>query len=169
MRQRTKVTGISFVLVLLGFFGVMIAQPYAGGEVVKVTGNEAEEADARFEVDEAGIKFFKGSLQEALALAKSEGKMVFLDAYTTWCGPCRWMSANVFTKQAVGDYFNKYFVNVKMDMERGEGPSTARRYRVNAYPTLLFLEGDGEVVHRALGAHRENDFLNLGKQVVSKM
>ena len=48
--------------------------------------------------------------------------MIFLDAYASWCGPCKMLQKNVFTKKAVGDFYNSKFINVKMDMEKGEGP-----------------------------------------------
>ncbi|GAH00631.1 unnamed protein product, partial [marine sediment metagenome] len=68
-----------------------------------------------------GINFNVHSFEEAIKTAKAENKLIFVDAYTTWCGPCKWMSKNVFTEGKVGDYFNESFVNVKIDMEKGEG------------------------------------------------
>jgi thiol-disulfide isomerase/thioredoxin len=115
-----------------------------------------------------GITFFQGTFAEAQAAAKSQGKLIFMDAYTTWCGPCRWMAANTFTDGDVASYFNKNFINVKMDMEKGEGPTLARKYAVNAYPTLLFIDDAGNVKHRALGAKKPDAFVAEGKTAVSK-
>ena len=70
---------------------------------------------------EEGIKFFEGTWEEALTLAKKEHKIIFVDAYTTWCGPCKQMAKDVFTQKEVGDFYNKSFINVKLDMEKGEG------------------------------------------------
>lgn len=117
---------------------------------------------------DSGIEFFHGSMAEALVKAKKENKLVFVDAYTTWCGPCRWMAANVFTDAKVGEYFNSHFINVKMDCERGEGPNFQRKYRVSAYPTLLFINEAGEVVHRTLGAKPADQFVGEGKKAVGK-
>ena len=74
-----------------------------------------------------------------------------MDAYTTWCGPCKRMAAEVFTEPEVGRFYNENFINVKIDMEKGEGIELARQYDVYAYPTLLFINGEGELVHRGLG------------------
>ena len=69
-----------------------------------------------------GIDFLHNkNWKEILAQAKKENKLIFLDAYTSWCGPCKHMQSEVFTDMAVGYYFNKNFINVKMDMEEGEG------------------------------------------------
>ena len=110
-----------------------------------------------------GIDFFHGTWAEAKAKAKEENKLIFVDAYAVWCGPCKWMARNTFTDPAVGEVFNKKFINVKMDMERGEGPKLARKWGIRAYPTLLFFDADGKEVKRALGAKRSTDFIQLGE------
>lgn len=117
---------------------------------------------------DGGIEFFEGTLAEAQEKATKERKLIFMDAYTAWCGPCKQMSRNVFTAPEVGDFFNKHFVNIKVDMEKGEGPRLAGRYRVNSYPTLLFLDDKGEVVHAAKGSRPADQFLGLGKMALSK-
>lgn len=112
---------------------------------------------------EDGIQFTKGSWAEILAEAKAADKIVFVDAYTTWCGPCKWMAANSFPDKAVGDFYNSTFINAKIDMEKGEGIDIAKKYQIRAYPTLLFIDGDGELVHRAVGAVDAAGLLKLGK------
>ena len=49
--------------------------------------------------------------------AVKENRMIFMDCYTTWCGPCKMMSNQVFKQKQVGDFFNQNFVNLKVDME----------------------------------------------------
>ena len=108
-----------------------------------------------------GIEFSHASLDELLARARAEDKLVFVDAYTTWCGPCKSMAAKVFPSERVGAVYNARFVNAKIDMEKGEGPAIANRYGVAAYPTYLFINGDGELVHKGIGYIAEDDFLAL--------
>ncbi|TAE74641.1 MAG: thioredoxin [Bacteroidetes bacterium] len=100
----------------------------------------------------AQITFETGTWEQAKAKAKKQKKMIFLDAYTTWCGPCKWLSNNVFTDKAVGEFHNAKFVNYKMDMEKGEGPEFAKKFGVDAYPTLLYFTKEGELAHRTVGA-----------------
>jgi thioredoxin-related protein len=110
-----------------------------------------------------GIQFDKGSSwNDILAKAAQEDKIIFVDAYATWCGPCKMMDAKVFTDKKVGEYFNANFVNAKIDMEKGEGPQLARQYGVRAYPTFLFIDKDGELVHMGLGYQPAEQFLQLG-------
>ncbi len=115
---------------------------------------------------QTGIQFFEAPWSEVLQQAKASGKLIFMDAYTTWCAPCKKMSRHVFTDEQVGAFYNEHFINVKMDMERGEGLELAQRYHVRAYPTLLFLDAEGQVVHRAVGYHDTDDFIALGREAI---
>ncbi len=110
-----------------------------------------------------GIQFNQESWSEILAEAKAQDKIVFVDAYTVWCGPCKAMSANVFPLEEVGSFYNETFINAKIDMEKGEGIDIAKKYQVNAYPTFLFINGDGELVHRSVGGRSTEDFIILGE------
>lgn len=125
---------------------------------------------------EAGIKFETGVWKDILTKAKSENKYVFLDAFTTWCGPCKLMDQHVYPKTEVGEFFNKNFVNAKIDMEKGEGLELAKLYKVKAYPSYLFVDGNGELVHRAVGFMQAPAFIKMSsnaldpeKQYVSLM
>ncbi len=113
---------------------------------------------------QSGIQFFQGSWDEALTEARQQKKIIFVDAYTEWCGPCKAMSRNTFTDAAVGEFYNKNFVNYKFNMEKGEGPMFASKYQVNAYPTLLYIDPKGELVHRALGYKVPDAFLAEGRK-----
>ncbi|WP_288446674.1 thioredoxin fold domain-containing protein [uncultured Chryseobacterium sp.] len=110
-----------------------------------------------------GIKFEEGNFASILAKAKKEKKLVFIDAYASWCGPCKLMAKNIFPLQPVGDYYNSHFINAKIDMEKGEGIELAKKYNVKAFPTYLFIDGNGEAVHRTLGYVEEKDFIQFAK------
>jgi thiol-disulfide isomerase/thioredoxin len=105
------------------------------------------------------ITFKEGDWKTQLAAAKKENKIIFFDAYTSWCGPCKMMAKDVFTKNDVADLFNGTFYNVKYDMEKGEGPALKDKYDVKAYPTYLFINGDGEVVHKIVGSMSAQEFI----------
>lgn len=115
--------------------------------------------------DEKGIQFTEASWKEVLKKAKAEKKVIFLDAYASWCGPCKMLQKNVFTKKEVGDYFNKQFINVKMDMEKGEGPALAQTYPLEAYPTLLFIDGNGRVMKKVIGYQSPEQLLSIGQSL----
>ena len=70
---------------------------------------------------QTGVDFQHLTFDEALAKAKAEKKLVFVDCYTTWCGPCKMMTTKIFPMKEAGEFFNPRFVCVKFDMEQGEG------------------------------------------------
>lgn len=114
-----------------------------------------------------GMKFEDNkSFSDLLAIAKKENKLLFVDAFTTWCGPCKLMAKNVFPQASVGEFYNANFINSKIDMEKGEGIDIAKKYNVRAYPTYLFINGDGELIHRVTSYYDPEDFINVGKDAV---
>lgn len=111
-----------------------------------------------------GIEFdHSSSWKELKEKAKASNKLIFVDAFTTWCGPCKMMAKNTFMEPTVADYFNSNFVNAKIDMEKGEGLEIAKMYSVRAYPTFLFIDGDGVLQHRSVGYQEAPAFVNVGK------
>lgn len=110
-----------------------------------------------------GIKFEDSNFAAIVAKAKKENKLIFIDAYASWCGPCKLMAKNIFPLKGVGDYYNSHFINAKIDMEKGEGIELAKKYNVKAFPTYLFINAKGEAVHRTLGYVEENDFIQFAK------
>lgn len=116
-----------------------------------------------------GIDFFHGTWEEALELAKKEDKLIFIDAYATWCGPCKRMAKDAFPKKEVGDVYNRYFINVKLDMEKGDGLVFRSTYPVSAFPTLYFIGPDGAVVHRQVGAQGAEQLIRLAQFALAKV
>lgn len=112
----------------------------------------------------AAINFLDNpSWSTVLAKAKKENKIIFLDAYAIWCGPCKNMDSQIYTNQAVADYYNANFINVKYDMEKGEGPKLASLFHVTAYPSLIFISPDGKMMHKGVGFKEAHSFIALGK------
>ncbi len=116
-----------------------------------------------------GIDFFKGTWEEALAEAKKQDKIIFVDAYAVWCGPCKRMSNNVFPNDEVGTFYNKNFINMKLDMERGEGLKFRKKYPVSAFPTLFYIDYTGELVMKVKGAQDVAGFIKLGHNALGKI
>jgi thiol:disulfide interchange protein len=114
------------------------------------------------------IEFFHGSLKEAKVLAAKEGKPIFIDCFTEWCGPCKVMTRRVFTDPKVAKYYNEHFINLKIDMEKGEGVFLSRKFQIQYYPTLIYLNKDGQEVHRVVGYRNGDDFLSEGKSAHTK-
>ncbi len=113
---------------------------------------------------QTGVNFEALTFGEALSKAKAENKWVFVDCYTTWCGPCRLMTDSVFSQAKVGDFFNPRFVSVKLDMEKEEGKQFGKSYGVASYPTFFLIRPDSTLQHKITGAYRADEFLRLVKE-----
>ncbi|MDB5232426.1 MAG: hypothetical protein JWN76_3231 [Chitinophagaceae bacterium] len=117
------------------------------------------------QAQEKGMRFEKGlSWAEIKAKAKKENKPILMDCFTTWCGPCKYMDANVFPTEEAGAYFNEKFILARVQLDTtakdndevkkwyADGHNIAAEYKVRAYPTYLFFNPDGELVHRVVGS-----------------
>jgi thioredoxin 1 len=102
-----------------------------------------------------------------MADAILKDKVVFLDFYTTWCGPCKWMDNNVFNQSEIASKLNRNFISYKVDAEDFEGVNTALKYRVAAYPTYIFLTPDGEIIHRLEGMIPQESFAQAIDAIIS--
>ncbi|CCH55814.1 thioredoxin domain protein [Fibrisoma limi BUZ 3] len=114
------------------------------------------------------VAFEKGSWNDMLARAKAENKLIFVDVYATWCGPCKMLDRFVFTDKKVAKTFNTFFLNYKVDAERGEGRTIAQNYRVQAYPTALFVDGNGQLIDSWVGSKSAYEFEQEGQRVFRK-
>ena len=107
-----------------------------------------------------GVIFHDLNFDAALAKAKAENKLLFIDCYTSWCGPCKYMVSTIFPMEKVGSYMNPKFVCVKYDMEKSEGPELAKKFGIQGFPTFLILNPDGNVRHRLIGGDEADKFIS---------
>lgn len=114
-----------------------------------------------------GIDFFKGEWSAALEQARAQDKLIFVDAYAVWCGPCKRMSSDVFPDEQVGAFYNRNFISLKIDMEAPENAEFRAKYPVAAFPTLFYINAEGEVVQSVKGAMDATKFINTGKAALA--
>ena len=113
---------------------------------------------------DTGVHFIDKPLDELLAQAKKENKLVFIDCYSTYCGPCKMMLKKEFPKKEMGDYLNASFVSAKMNLDLGEGPQLSRKWDVHSFPTFLFMDSDGNILHRMQGYMPAEQFIREAKK-----
>lgn len=110
-----------------------------------------------------GVYFEDLTFEQALEKARKQNKLIFLDGYTSWCGPCKYMSNTIFPQEKAGDYLNR-FICVKYDMEKGEGPELAKKFGVRAYPTFVIINPEGTVRHKLVGGGEADEFIERVKE-----
>ena len=116
-----------------------------------------------------GIAFEHGTWKDVLEKAKQTNKPVFVDVYTSWCGPCKMMSKDIFPLAEVGAVYNANFVCYQVDAEKGEGVEIAKKYEVKAYPTYLFIKPDGTLFSLAIGSMPVKDFISVSNTAIADM
>jgi hypothetical protein len=112
-----------------------------------------------------GIRFATGTFQEARAQAAREGKLIFVYASVDWCRGCLWMPEDTFPDSTLGSFFNQHYVSLQIDMEKGEGLDFRREHSINQYPSLLWMDSTGKVLHREVGAQSPVPLLKTGQNI----
>ncbi len=116
----------------------------------------------------AQVRFDSLEWQDALQQAKASEKLIFMSAVTDWCEPCEEMQTYVFSDLEVSNFYNRNFINLQVDVEQYPGVELAEMYSIGVYPTFLYVNGTGEVVHRGCGAMDANEFLTLGNSALDE-
>ncbi|OCX52355.1 thioredoxin [Mucilaginibacter sp. PPCGB 2223] len=149
-----KVNGLRIALYII----VCLLLPFAGISKDKPATKKAP----------AEIRFIEDAWNEALKQAAAQHKYIFVDAYATWCGPCKMLRATTFKDPKVAAFFNQNFVNISIDMEKGMGPQLAQQWRLEAYPTLIIFNPQGKPVLGTVGYIKADELLKFAKQGLAK-
>ena len=153
----------------ISIFGLFLCGVLLTGSFFYAVARGGDAAISRKEGDgNEGISFLENQWGKAMQKAAAEHKYIFLDAYATWCGPCKLLTRTTFRDKNVAAFFNEHFVSVSMDVEKGEGAELASKWGIRAMPTLLFLDSAGEPVVRSIGYLGAEELLALGKQALGK-
>jgi thioredoxin-related protein len=114
-----------------------------------------------------GIKFETSDFKSTLDSARKSNKPLFIDFYTDWCAPCKKMAKEIFPLNSVGEYFNRHFINIQVNAEKGEGVELARKFMVSQYPTFLFVDHNENIIYRFSGTRDSIRIISEGEKAVA--
>lgn len=116
----------------------------------------------------AHVPFIQGQpFAEVLKLAREKKKPVMVDVFAVWCGPCKFLDKVTFSDPVFTAWAVKNVVPFRVDAEKGQGRNLVVRYAVASFPTILFLDGNGNEIDRLAGAFRAPEFQKAAENIVS--
>jgi thioredoxin-related protein len=142
--------------------------------------NIAQTSGGTYSSLKAGIQWIEGlSWQEVKEKAKRENKYVFLDCFTTWCGPCKMMDRDVYVNDMVGNFVNDKFIAVRVQMDKSKNDNgyvqswyqdakeIDKRYLLEGYPTFLFFSPNGSLIHKEMGFMEAGKFITMAQTALT--
>jgi thiol-disulfide isomerase/thioredoxin len=117
----------------------------------------------------AQVNFTKSdSWEKVLAEAKKEGKMIFVDVFTDWCGPCKVMDKDVFPDKKLGEFYNSNFVNFKANATKGKTQEYFNdKYDIIGYPSFLVFDHEGKLLHRRVAGGEVSHMIDFAKDAIN--
>ncbi len=112
-----------------------------------------------------GINFKVTSLAQALQLAKTQNKPLFVFAHASWCPTCKKMEQEVLVKKDLGETYNNQLVNVAIDVDSPEGKKLNELHTIRATPTLFFFNADGSVAKKLEGFTTDQELLAVAHEL----
>lgn len=104
----------------------------------------------------------------ALKQAKEEGKMIMIDFYAEWCGPCKQMEREAFEDESVVEIL-KDVITVRIDIDdTSKNGRLIKKFRPDSIPLVVFLNSDGEEIGRTVGYAGVERFKKDIKKIISK-
>ena len=116
----------------------------------------------------AQVRFTDKNLDAVREEATQQNKLVFIDLYATWCGPCKNMERNVFSQPEVGDFMAQHFIAAKYDIDKPTGSALAKKYGIRSIPTFLIFDTDGTMLGQITGGMPADDFIRAVEEILKK-
>ena len=116
----------------------------------------------------AQVRFTDKNLDAVREEATQQNKLVFIDFYATWCGPCKNMERNVFSQPEVGDFMAQHFIAAKYDIDKPTGSALAKKYGIRSIPTFLIFDTEGTLLGQITGGMPADDFIRAVEEILKK-
>ena len=117
---------------------------------------------------DAQVRFLDSSTDAVRKEAIAQDKLVFIDLYATWCGPCKAMERDVFSKKEVGDFMDEYFVAAKYDIDKPTGKALAGKHGIRSIPTYLVFNTEGDLLGKITGSMPAEEFTAALRKIIAE-
>jgi thioredoxin-related protein len=116
----------------------------------------------------SAFNFSKLTYKQALKESKAKKKDVFLFFNLPENEFCRSVEKEVFERPEVSDVYQEKFINLTIDPNTKEGEKLAKKFSINAFPSIVFINGKEQIIHKIVGVNAETDMLNIANRIISK-
>ena len=117
---------------------------------------------------DAQVRFLDSSTDAVRKEAIAQDKLVFIDLYATWCGPCKAMERDVFSKKEVGDFMDEYFVAAKYDIDKPAGKALAGKHGIRSIATYLVFNTEGDLLGKITGSMPAEEFTAALRKIIAE-
>lgn len=150
--------------------GSLVGETTTEETVAKEKEKEKEKPEVLKSLEYYGdkIHFAKGKIETIKKHSKKQQKPIFLDFYTDWCQPCKWMEDDVFSQDHVAEFFNLNFINYKVNCEADDGIMTGIEYKITTYPTFIIVDSEGKELIRLEGMNAGSTLIRKGKEAIEE-
>ncbi len=114
------------------------------------------------------VVFTDLSFDNALELATKEKKALYIDFDANWCDPCKKVAEEIDSDPFIVEKLNTFFVNIKADVDKGEGYALRQKYKIDSLPTILFIDSLTHVLSRSKGFTSINSLEEQINSVLNK-
>lgn len=113
------------------------------------------------------LSYFVTDYDRALSEARNNNKLILVDLYADWCGPCRQIDAKVFDNPQVRHVLTNHFISVKIDVDKpGRNNELANQFGTRSIPHVVFLNSAGEKLYEFTGFVSASVFLDTLQALV---
>lgn len=112
------------------------------------------------------MKYINKPLKKVFKKAQKKNKPIFVDVYADWCGPCKMMDKEVFSRKDVAEFMNDNFINFKMDIDNETFIYEKFEYDITKLPTLLFLTPEGKLIKKFVGSTTGSSLLSMARKAL---
>jgi len=105
------------------------------------------------------VQFAAADWENSKSRAMTEGKLYFVDFDASYCATCRNMDESTYMSERLANYISKNVVAVRIDVQDFDGVMWSQQYEVEALPTMLIFNEQGELVKRIVGYQSADDLI----------
>ena len=105
------------------------------------------------------VAFAQNEWTSAQSQASQENKLFFVDFDASYCAACRNMEQSTYMDSRLATFMQQNAVALRVDVQDFDGVMWSQKYEVDALPTILIFDAQGQLVQRLVGFQSASNLL----------